>query len=43
MEASVGLSEWKLGEAAEAVIQRADLALKARKHSIRDKPPNLLQ
>ncbi len=43
VEASVGLSEWKQGESAEKVIQRADLALKARKHSIKDKPSNLLQ
>jgi len=40
VQASVGLSEWKLGESAELVLQRADLALKARKHSTQRKLPN---
>lgn len=40
VQASVGLSEWKLGENAASVLQRADLALKARKHAIPDQLPN---
>jgi predicted signal transduction protein with EAL and GGDEF domain len=40
VQASVGLSEWKLGESAASVLQRADLALKARKHSTQRKLPN---
>ena len=40
VQASVGLSEWKLGENAASVLQRADLALKARKHSTQRKLPN---
>jgi diguanylate cyclase (GGDEF)-like protein len=30
-QASVGLSDWKRGDAVESVIQRADLALKSKK------------
>jgi diguanylate cyclase (GGDEF)-like protein len=30
-QASVGLSDWKCGDAVESVIQRADLALKSKK------------
>jgi diguanylate cyclase (GGDEF)-like protein len=40
VQASVGLSEWKLGENSASVLQRADLALKARKHSTQRKLPN---
>jgi diguanylate cyclase len=40
VQASVGLSEWKLGESAELVLQRADLALKERKRSSKKKLPN---
>ena len=40
VQASVGLSEWKLGENAASVLQRADLALKARKHATQRKLPN---
>lgn len=43
VQASVGLSEWKLGENAELVLQRADLALKARKRSTHRKLPNAVQ
>ena len=32
-QASVGLSDWKRGESADTVIQRADMALKSRKRS----------
>jgi diguanylate cyclase (GGDEF)-like protein len=32
-QASVGLSDWKRGESADTVIQRADLGLKSRKRS----------
>jgi diguanylate cyclase (GGDEF)-like protein len=32
-QASVGLSDWKRGESADTVVQRADLALKSRKRS----------
>jgi len=43
VQASVGLSEWKLGETAKKVIRRADLALKSRKHSTEDKPSKAVQ
>jgi diguanylate cyclase (GGDEF)-like protein len=33
-QASVGLSDWKRGESADTVIQRADLALKSKKRSV---------
>ncbi len=34
-QASVGLSNWRAGESADTVVQRADLALKTRKRSAR--------
>ena len=36
-QASVGLSDWKCGEDADIVIQRADQALKAKKRQVQDK------
>ena len=43
VQASVGLSEWKLGETADKVIRRADLALKSRKHSADEPKPSSVQ
>jgi diguanylate cyclase len=43
VQASVGLSEWRAGESAETVLQRADVALKARKRPPQDNLPNVIQ
>jgi len=40
VQASVGLSEWKCGEDADCVIQRADQALKSRKRGAVSTPSN---